>query len=262
MKDFLKARAYAYLHSRNLIVFLISTAIWFFGNLISVLFMDGQGVRMSSVYGVWAYMEFYLCFIPVVVTTWYGQSQVSGFTENIPFQMKDRKFYDSSIVFTFVLNLLAALLSVAGAFIVTCVPNNVITYNNDAKTMGTAVFLLVMCAFCRCSFVVFVTEWTGSRIWGSVIGMLGSCGTLSSTIMYSEAILIRALGITKSRFPISTMSNFVIFNDMMPAYADAQTDYVIKTLCGNPIDMTLKMVIYIALFMTLTYVISKRKDVM
>ena len=224
--------------------------------------MDGQGARMSRVYGVWAYMEFYLCFIPVVVTTWYGQSQVSGFTENIPFQMKDRKFYDSSIVFTFVLNLLAALLSVAGAFIVTCIPNNVITYNNDAKTMGTAVFLLVMCAFCRCSFVVFVTEWTGSRIWGSVIGMLGSCGMLSTTLMYSEAILIKALGITKSRFPISTLSNFVIFNDMMPAYAEAQTDYVVKNLCGNPIDMTLKMVIYIALFMTLTYVVNKRKDVM
>ena len=235
MKNFLKARAYAYLHSRNLIVFLISTAIWFFGNLISVLFMDGQGARMSRVYGVWAYMEFYLCFIPVVVTTWYGQSQVSGFTENIPFQMKDRKF---------------------------CIPNDVITYTNDAKTMGTAVFLLVMCAFCRCSFVIFITELTGSRIWGSVIGMLGSCGTLSSTIMYSEAILIRALGITKSRFPISTLSNYVIFNDMMPAYAEAQTDYVVKSLCGNPIDMTLKMVIYIALFMTLTYVVNKRKDVM
>lgn len=262
MKDFLKARSYAYLHSRNLIVFLISTAIWFFGNLINVLYMDGQGIRMSRLYGVWAYTEFYLCFIPVVVTTWYAQSRVSGFTENIPFQMKDRKFYNSAIIFTFALNLLAVLFSVAGAFIVTCVPNNVITYNNDAKTMGTAVFLLVMCAFCRCSFVVFVTEWTGSRIWGSVIGMLGSCGTLSSTLMYMEAIVIKALGMTQSRFPIASLSNFVVFNDMMPHYATLETSYIIKSLSGDPVDMTLKMIIYIALFMTLTYMLNKRKDVM
>ncbi len=218
-------------------------------------------MKCSLLYGVWAYTEFYLCFIPVTVSTWYGNGIVNNFDKNIPFQTKDGSYHISSILFTLILNLAVTILTFIGAFIIYLIPNNVVTYVNSASEMATLLWVLLLSSFCRCSFVIFITEFCGSRIWGSVIGMLGSAGILHSMNMALETHLIHALGIHTSNFPLASMGNYFIFNDIIPIYDMDAKERIVTSILGNPVSLTVRMLIYIAVFIVLTIVVRKRKEI-
>lgn len=262
MRDFLKSRTYAYLHSKNLPVFLISLGIWFVANFVNVVILRDTGLTMSLSYALWAFTEFYLCYIPVVVSTWYGNSSATGFARNIPFQVKDPSYLASAIVFTLILNAIGVTISMAGGLLIYCIPNNTVVLVNDLSTMLQTILLLFLSSCCRSVFVIFVTELTHSRIWGCVIGMLGSCGFLSHSLSSTELLLLHFAGVKETSLPVSSLANYVVFNDMMPRFDSASTEYIATSIQGSVPVTICRMLIYIALFMTLTIVVNRRRDVM
>lgn len=262
MRDFLKSRTHAYLHSKNLPVCLISLGIWFVANFVNVVILRGNGMKMSLAYALWAFTEFYLCYIPVIVSTWYGNTSTSGFNRNIPYQVKDPSYFASAIVFTLILNTIGITLSLIGGFLIYLIPNDTVVLVNDPSMMLQTVHLLILCSFCRTVFVIFVTELTGSRIWGCVLGMLGSCGFLADTTMSMELIVLKLLGIRETTLPVCSLTNFLVFNNMMPVFDMETTDYIATSLGCNVMTATCRMLIYIALFMSLTIAVNRRKDIL
>ncbi len=261
MTDYIKARFYAYRYSRNLIVTLVSMAIWIVGNIINVYVLNGQGDKFSLYYGVWAFTEFYLCFIPVVASTWYFNTSINGFDGNVPFQSKNRCFNLSAVLFTYMMNTLMIIATLVLGLVIYSIPNGMVVYINDPVTMAKGMSILLLTSYCRCSFVMFVTELTESRIWGTVLGMLVSCGMFGDFVCAFEVTLYAAIGVKETTMPLTSFTSYYMINNIIPHIADEE-GFIVRTIPGNVFSMLMQMIVYIALFTWLTTMINKRKDVL
>ena len=262
MTDYLKARFYAYRYSRNLIVMLISMGLWTLGTILNVFVFDGNGYRISLYYGVWTFVEFYLCFIPALVSTWYANTTINGYDGNIPYQTKDRRFHYSAVLFVFVMNTILVISSLVLGIIIYSIPNCMVEYTNDPFTMFKLIVVLFFSSYCRCAFVIFATEITGSRIWGSVLGMLVSCGFLSGVVIGIEVTFCVIFGIRETTLPLSSTTSFYMINNIIPSSQGGEHHLIVSDFPGNIWFMMLGMIAYIALFVGITTAVNKRKDVL
>lgn len=257
MKDYLKARFYAYVHSRNLIVLMISMILWVTSFAVTIHCLGTY--HISLYYGVWAFFEFYLCFIPVVVSSWYGNTLSCGYDKNIPLQTQSSTYYVSSVVHTYILNTILTFALLLLGTIICIIPNRSVVYINDPVSMIKLISILVLVSYARCSFVLFATEATGSYIWGAVLGMLVSSGIFGSIFFIIEIAIYDAWGIGVSSFPFSTLSTYLAINSIIPPFKPDVTEIVVKEFPTGMSHLWFQMLFYSAFFLGLTLVISKRK---
>ena len=137
-----------------------------------------------------------------------------------------------------------------------------VEYTNDPITMFKLIAVLFLSSYCRCAFVIFSTEITGSRVWGAVLGMMVSCGYFADVVLGIESTFCVIFGIRDTTLPLTSATSFYMINNIIPSSRSGEYDLIARSFPGNIWFMLLSMIAYIALFVGITATLNRRKDVL
>ena len=258
MTDFLKTRLYIHVHSRSFKVFIAFSAAWCIGFLLTILGAGPDLKPVSSAYGLWCFMEFYLSAMPVAIAYWYGDLISSRFVDNIPFRF-DHKLSLSGLFFTLLMNLFCAAGFLIYGNILFLIPNKSIVFYNDPLTMLTLSIVLFVGSFARCMIVIFLIELLKSRIWGALFGFMCIAGLSFELILSLEAIALAAAGVRSSSFPLANSTSYMMVEALMPGLKD-EDQWVVRELHADVSTILLRMVLYFAVILIITIILIRRKD--
>jgi len=258
MTDFLKSRLYIHLHSKSFKIFFAFSVVWCIACLLTVLGVEPDKEPISSAYGLWCFMEFYLSAIPVAVAYWYGDLIPNRFEDNFPFKF-DHKLSFSAVLFTMLMNLFCVVIFLILGIILFLLPSKVVVYHNDPLTIFKISLVFIAASFVRCLLVIILIELTKSRIWGTIFAYLCIIGVSFELLLSIEAAILIAAGVKSSSFPISSSSIYQNFSALMPGFRNRE-QWVVRDLHADVSGILLKMVLYFAIAAILALILIRRKD--
>lgn len=258
MIDLLKSRLYIHVHSKCFKVFLIASILWCVGCLLTILGVGPDKEPISSAYGLWGFMEFYLSAIPLTVAYWYGNFISNRFGDNFPFKF-DHKLSFSGVIFTMLMNLICVVAMLICGNILFLIPSREVVYYNDPFTMFKLSLVFFAGSFVRCILVIVLIEITKSKIWGAIFGFLCIGGMSFEFVLSLETLILIVARVKSSSFPIASSTVYQTFASLMPGVKD-KGNWAVYELHADISVILIKMLIYFAVATILAVVLIRRKD--
>lgn len=257
MTDFLKARFYVYLHSKTFLAATLTVVLWSVVVLIRILGLGFFDEPISSAYGYWCFLAFYMVLVPVFVPFWYWGMKDHRFGDNIPFR-GDNRFLLSAIIFVMIMNAISVLFMIVCGLVMFNIKNPGIVYYNDPLTMLKITLLTVATSFVYCAISVFLVEITESSIWGMIFGILVGGGVSSEVIWGLESVILKLGGIDKSTFPVSRSTVYSIFFLALPKFSHPE-QWVVTELTSDISVNLIKLTVYFVVFLSAALILSRRE---